>query len=177
MNHYELTYIVPMSYSVDEMPNIAKKVKSILTDAGATIAKEESLGKLKFAYPIEKLSHGYYNVVEFDCEGASLAEIEKSIKITHGILRHMVVSKRIKSEKELAAEQKLRAKIAEQEKNRKSIFDEEDEEETDSTPRPKKARKSTKSADTKEKEAAPKVDIADLDKKLDAILEGEDMVK
>lgn len=167
-----------MSYSVDEMPAIAKKVASIITDTGATIAKEESLGKLKFAYPIDKMSHGYYNVVEFDCEPTKLIDIDKVIKITHGVIRHLIVTKRIKSEKELAAEQKLRVKIAEQEKNRKSIFDEDEDDDTDTAPaKPKKARKTSKPTDAKEKEVAPKVDIADLDKKLDAILEGEDMVK
>jgi small subunit ribosomal protein S6 len=176
MNHYELTYIVPMSFSVDEMPAIAKNVNKLLEDAGAKIAKETTLGKIKFAYPINKQSHGYYNVVEFDCEPLRLIEIEKTIIIANGVARHLIVTKRIKSEKELAAEQKLRAKIAEQDKNRKSIFDEEEgDEEQEHAPRPKRAKKERAKIESAPK--VEKVDIADLDKKLDAILDGGDMVQ
>ncbi len=174
MKHYELTYIVPMSYTVDDLPSIKERVVGTLKEHGASIVKEHSLGKLKFAYPINKLSHGYYEVVEFDIDPSQVAELERIYRIETGVVRYVIVSKRIKTEAELAAEQKLREKIAEQDKNRKSIFDEEDEDDLD-TPR-RKPRKTPR----KESTYAPreeKTEIVDLDKKLDAILEGEDMLQ
>lgn len=174
MKHYELTYVVPMSYTVDELPAIKERVVGTLKEHGASIVKESSLGKLKFAYPINKLSHGYYEVVEFDIDPSQVAELERIYRIEPGIVRYVIVSKKIKTEAELAAEQKLREKIAEQDKNRKSIFDEEDEDELD-TPRRKPRKVTRKESPSTPKEE--KADIGDLDKKLDAILEGEDMLQ
>ena len=173
MQHYELTYIVPMTYTIDELPAIKKAVSATLTDNGAAIVKESSLGKNKFSYPINKLSHGYYEVVEFDMDPANMATVERALQLTDEIVRHLVVTKRIKSEKELAAEQRLREKIAEQEKNRRSIFDEDEDESGDVAPTPKR----TKTRKPKTEKAEEKVAIEDLDKKLDAILEGEDMLQ
>jgi len=179
MQHYELTYILPMTYTVDEIPGLAKKVTTQLTDYGATIAKETSMGKLKFAYPINKLSHGYYNVVEFDMEGEKTAELETFMRLSEDVVRHMLVIKRIKSEQELANEQKVREKIAKQDQERGSIFDEVDEDETPRPKRPARAKSAPRAAEKSAPatESEKKEAIADLDKKLDAILEGDDMLK
>lgn len=173
MKHYEITYIVPMSYTVNELPEIKQKINGILADHGASIVKESSLGKLKFAYPIEKLSHGYYEVVEFDVDPSQINELDKVLRIEQQVLRYVIVSKKIKTEAELAAEQKLREKIAEQDKNRKSIFDEEEEEEFEA---PKKKLRKPMKKDAPATEGG-KTEMVDLDKKLDAILEGEDMLQ
>jgi len=169
MSHYELTYIVPMSYTVDELPKIVKQVSTILADHGAEHLKETSMGKLKLAYQIGKFSHGYYQVVEFDCETPAIKEINATLKLTNEVLRYMLLTKRIKTEAELMAEQRLREKIYKQNLDRKSIFDEE----TDEDEKPKRPmHKPVKKIEEKEK-----VNMEDLDKKLDSILGGEDMLQ
>lgn len=174
MQHYEMMYIIPMSYTINEVPTIKSSVKKILEENGAQIDKEESLGKQKFAYPIKKLSHGYYEIIEFNMPPLNLIEVDKVLKISDDVVRYLIVKKKIKSETELAAEQKLREKIAEQDKNRKSIFDEEEDVEM---VKPKKTRVARTQEVKKKEEEAGKVDISDIDEKLDAILEGEDMLQ
>lgn len=171
MNHYELTYIIPMSFTVDEVPKINENVSGILKEHGAKIAKETSMGKLKFAYPINDLSHGYYQVVEFDVEPSQILEINKTLGLHHEIVRYLLVTKRIKTEEELAADQRLRDKIAKQELERRSTMDEDESVEE----KPKRSFSKAKPSVAKHEEE--KVSIEDLDKKLDAILEGEDMLK
>jgi len=170
MNHYELTYIVPMSFTVDEVPKINENISNTLKGFGAKIAKETSLGKLKFAYPVNDLSHGYYQVVEFDVEPDQLVEINKTLGLTHEIVRYLLVTKRIKGEEELAAEQRLREKIAKQELERRSTVDDDESLE-------EKPKRSFKPKPSTVKQEEEKVSIEDLDKKLDSILEGEDMLK
>lgn len=170
MNHYELTFIVPMSYTVDELPKIVKKVSDLLAENGATHMKENSLGKLKLAYQIENFSHGYYQVVEFDAPAQGIMEINKALKLSNEVLRYLLLTKAIKSEEELLAEQRLREKVAKQNLDRKSIFDEDDE---DAPKKPAPVRAKVMTAKV-EKE---KVSMEDLDKKLDEILGGEDMLK
>jgi len=174
MQHYELMYIVPMSFTVNELPEVTKKVTAFLTERGAEIGKNESLGKLKFAYPLEKMSHGYYQLVEFDMDPANVLEVDTDLKLSNQVLRYILTKKKIKSEDELAAEQRLREKIAEQDKGKRSIFDDDVDEADERTPIKKKT---VKAPVKTEKTQEEKVSIEDLDKKLDAILEGEDMLQ
>ena len=170
MTHYELTYIVPMSFTVDEVPSLNQKITKLLADHGATNLKETNLGKLKLAYQINGFSHGYYNVIECDLETNQMAEINRTLQLSSDVLRFLFLKKRIKTDKEIAAEQRLKEKIARQDVGRRNILeDEEDEPEMITRKKP-----FNKSAPKKEEE---KVDIAELDKKLDAILGGEDMLK
>lgn len=173
MQHYELTFIIPMSYTIDEVPGIIKKVKDLLGEHEAKIVKEESMGKLKFTYPIKKMTHGYYQICEFDVEPSQIASLNRQLTIMNEVTRFLLVKKRIKSEKELAAEAKLREKLAKQAQERKSIFDEEDEQPVMDSPKPKMHKAKAPKAEV-EKE---KVAIEDLDKRLDSILDGEDMIK
>jgi small subunit ribosomal protein S6 len=163
-----------MSYTIDELPKAKEVVLAYLKEEGADNIKEETLGKKKFAYPINKMSHGYYEIVEFDMDPANLKEVESNLKLANEVLRHVLVKRKLRSEEELAAEQRLREKIAEQEKGRKSIFDEEDDSTDEKPSAPKKSRTLEK---VKQEKEAEKVEIGDLDKKLDAILEGDDMLQ
>ena len=169
MQHYELTYIVPMSFTVDEVPAINQKITKLLTEHGATNIKETNLGKLKLAYQIAGFSHGYYSAIECDLETNQMSEINRSLQLSTDILRFLFLKKRIKTDKEIASEQRLKEKIARQDVGRRNILEDEDEEAEMIT-----RKKPYRSAPRKEEET---VDIADLDKKLDAILGGEDMLK
>ena len=77
-DHYELLYIMPMSYTAEELKPINDKVVSIIKDNQGNITKEEDLGKLKFAYPIKHQSHGYYQLYEFDMPKENLKRVNKA---------------------------------------------------------------------------------------------------
>jgi small subunit ribosomal protein S6 len=91
IQRYELLYIVPTTFSDDELGTVEAKVSTILEKDGASIDKVTRLGKLKFAYPIKNQRHGHYVLVHFTTEPSKLSKIEEHLRITDEVLRHMIV--------------------------------------------------------------------------------------
>ena len=65
MNQYETVFILTPVLSDDQMKEAVNKFKDVLVKAGAEIISEENWGLKKLAYPIEKKSTGFYELVEF----------------------------------------------------------------------------------------------------------------
>jgi len=93
MNDYELMYIVPTSYTDEELGTIEKNVAEIFTKFQATITKTVRLGKLRFAYPIKHEQYGHYILVRFQAEPASVASINEGLRMNQKeVLRHIIVT-------------------------------------------------------------------------------------
>ncbi len=88
---YELLYIIPTTYTDDELGTVEGRVTAVLEKHGATIESTKRLGKLRFAYPIKNQRHGHYILVNFTADRANLAKLETELRITNEILRHMTV--------------------------------------------------------------------------------------
>ncbi len=157
--HYEMLYIIPNKFTEDESKKIVEKVKTIITENGGEITYEENWGKKKMAYSIEHNNYGYYNLFEFNLEREKLARIEKLIKMDQDILRHMIVKKKIETEEEIETKKKIAEKIA-----AKNIEKKKEEE------------KKEEKAEKKQKETKKKVDLEELDDKLDKILDTDDLL-
>jgi small subunit ribosomal protein S6 len=92
MNEYELMYIVPTSYTDEELGTIEKNVAEILSKFQATITKTIRLGKLRFAYEIKREQYGHYILVRFQAETASVAPIDEGLRMNQKeVLRHIIV--------------------------------------------------------------------------------------
>lgn len=161
IDHYELLYIVPTSYSVDELKPITEKVAQLIKEQDGQLSKKDDLGKLKLAYPIKQQTHGYYQLIEFDLPRKNLKKLNASLSLTSKVLRFLIVKKKIKTEKELAKEKELQAKLA---KKKEQAIEE------------IKAAKEEPKEKPKQEKTKAKVSLEDLDKKLDEILDTEDMV-
>jgi small subunit ribosomal protein S6 len=74
---------------------VVAKFEKLLTDNGATIDKTDRWGKRKLAYPIDDLAEGYYVLVEFSAEPAAVKELDRVMKITDEVMRHMIIKKDI----------------------------------------------------------------------------------
>ncbi len=150
--HYELLYVVANKFSENELEPIVAKVRKIITDNGGDITYGEKWGERRFAYPIKGFYYGYYFLVEFNLTDADLAKIERTLRMAGEILRHQIVSKKVKTAEELEKEKTVAAKIA-----------------------AKSARQAAEGKITKEK-GREKVDLKELDEKLDKILETSDLL-
>ncbi len=157
MQHYELTYIIPVKYSEEEQGKISEQVKDLIFKNEGKITKEGGLGILKLAYPIKQVNQGNYIVLEFDVEPEAAKVIDKELKLMNEVLRHLIVKKTPESEK--AMEQALL-------KEKKAKLEEQREEKTEE----KKEETKTSQEKTSEKK---KVSIEELDEKLDKILDSD----
>jgi len=64
---------------------------SLVTDHGGEIVNVEKWGRRRLAYEIKGLTEGYYVVMQFNAQPAVAAELERVLKITDTVVRHLLV--------------------------------------------------------------------------------------
>jgi len=89
---YEVMYIVkPIEETAFE--TIVKKFDDLLAANGATVEKTDRWGKKRLAYEIKDFVDGIYVLVTFQGDGKTVKELDRVMKITDEILRHMIIKK------------------------------------------------------------------------------------
>lgn len=90
MRKYEVIFIVrPME---EEQTNaVIEKFSKLIADNGGTIDQEDRWGKKRLAYEIKDCMDGYYCLFNISAESACADEIDRVMKITDEILKHMII--------------------------------------------------------------------------------------
>lgn len=91
MKKYELMYIINPTILEEGRETVMEKVNTILTNARATILKNERWGERKLAYPIDKKKTGFYVLTTLEMDGTKLTEVESRLNITEEVMRYIVV--------------------------------------------------------------------------------------
>ena len=90
-SRYELLYIIPTSFTDEEVGTVEQKISTLFTKVGATIDSTRRLGKFRLAYAIKKQRHGHYVLVMFTAEHGTIAKLDELLRITPEVLRHLIV--------------------------------------------------------------------------------------
>ena len=109
MNQYETVFILTPVLSDEQMKEAVNKFKGVLTEAGAEIIGEENWGLKKLAYPIDKKSTGFYELIEFKAAPDVAKKLEIAYLRDEKVLRYMTVKM-----------EKYAAEYAEKRRNNKS---------------------------------------------------------
>jgi len=76
----------------DERQNeILTRARELVERGGGAWVGQESWGRRKLAYEIDKKTEAHYHLLHFDCEPETLDELTRVLKITDGAMRHMAV--------------------------------------------------------------------------------------
>lgn len=157
---YEVMYIVSNNYSEDEVKEIKNKVSALAKQEGFEVVKEDTMGKRKLAYPIKQNYFGYYGLTYLKNErDGKLIIFTQKLKIMPEILRHQVIKYKTLPIPTIAA----------------NIINDPNEVVVQN-PTPVKSEEIIgkkgveESAKTVEKKESKKVDLQELDKKLDELL-------
>ncbi len=89
MNQYETVFIMTPVLSDQQMKETVEKFKGILTAQGAEIINEESWGLKKMAYPIQKKSTGFYQLIEFKAEPQVIEKLEIGYRRDERVIRYL----------------------------------------------------------------------------------------
>ena len=89
MNQYETVFILTPVLSDVQMKEAVEKFKGILAAEGAEIISEENWGLKKLAYPIEKKSTGFYQLIEFKAEPSVIQKLEINYRRDERVLRYL----------------------------------------------------------------------------------------
>ena len=89
MNQYETVFILTPVLSDQQMKETVEKFKGVLTAQGAEILNEESWGLKKMAYPIQKKSTGFYQLIEFKAEPTAIDKLEIAYRRDERVIRFL----------------------------------------------------------------------------------------
>ncbi len=90
MRHYEIVFIVHPDQS-DQVPAMIERYKTLVTGSNGAIHRLEDWGRRQLAYPIQKVHKAHYVLMNIECDGPTLAEIENAFKFNDAVLRHLTV--------------------------------------------------------------------------------------
>ncbi len=90
MRHYEIVFIVHPDQS-EQVPGMVERYRAIVTAKGGSIHRLEDWGRRQLAYPIQKIHKAHYVLMNIECDGETLAELEHSFKFNDAVLRHLTV--------------------------------------------------------------------------------------
>ena len=90
MRHYEIVFIVHPDQS-EQVPGMVERYRAIVTAKSGTIHRLEDWGRRQLAYPIQKIHKAHYVLMNIECDGETLNELEHSFKFNDAVLRHLIV--------------------------------------------------------------------------------------
>ena len=89
MNRYETVFIMTPVLSAEQVAETVEKFRGILKQHGGKIVHEEAWGLRKLAYPIQKKSTGFYQLLEFEVDPTAILPFETEFRRDERILRFL----------------------------------------------------------------------------------------
>ena len=90
MRHYEIVFIVHPDQS-EQVPAMVERYKALVATHGGQVHRLEDWGRRQLAYPIQKLHKAHYVLMNIECNGEVLAELEHGFKFNDAVLRHLTI--------------------------------------------------------------------------------------
>ena len=169
MKKYELLLTLPGTLDDNEVEQEVQKAVEVVKEYSDN-QKINSLGKIRLAYPIKQIRYGYFYTVVFETDGEGTKAINKKLRLNKNLLRAILNSynEKVDIKKTLATTASSSTPKAET-KEKVSLDDViEEKKPTESKKEAKPAQKAVNSK--------TKVDLEDIDKKLDEILDSTEIV-
>lgn len=91
MKAYELLLLTNPSLDDEARAAVLEKIQNLITADGGTVDAVDEWGKRKLAFEIESITEGDYTLVDFHAEPAAIAELDRVLHITDGVVRYMLV--------------------------------------------------------------------------------------
>jgi small subunit ribosomal protein S6 len=88
---YELVYIASPDATEEQVTELHTQVDAIVQRLGGTIDKTENWGRRRLAYEIGRHKEGTYVLEVIDGSGELMKEIDRRLKVTDLVIRHLVV--------------------------------------------------------------------------------------
>lgn len=193
MKKYELFLVLPGTLDENEVSGKTGEIVAMIQELGHNV-EIKPLGKNRLAYPIKQVRYGYFYTVHFEADTDKVKMIEEKLRLSRGLLRAIVYLYNNKLEgaekisyfsqtSNLVEPEENEGKVVEEAveqvvvaKEEETVEDEIEDKTEDREVLPeeeiieeKKIKKSAVYTKTK------KIDLDEIDKKLDKILSDEDI--
>ena len=91
MKAYELLYFVSPSIDDDTRAQVSGRIEATIAAGDGAVDNVEEWGKRKLAFEVDGLAEGDYTLVDFHADQASIAELDRVLRISDAVKRHMIV--------------------------------------------------------------------------------------
>ena len=91
MKAYELLFFVAPSIDEESRAAAMKRIEDVITSSNGVVDNIDNWGKRKLAYEVNGLTDGDYTLIDFHANPDSIAELDRILRISDVVVRHMVV--------------------------------------------------------------------------------------
>jgi small subunit ribosomal protein S6 len=90
MRHYEIVFIVHPDQS-EQVPGMVERYRQMVTGRSGRIHRLEDWGRRQLAFPIQKIHKAHYVLMNVECDGETLGELDHAFKFNDAVLRHLII--------------------------------------------------------------------------------------
>ncbi len=91
MREYELTVIFRPEIVEEDIPAEIEKISQMISQKGGVVGEVNRWGRKRLAYPIKHCKEGNYVLTPFKMDPSLAIELEKNLRTSERILRHLLV--------------------------------------------------------------------------------------
>jgi small subunit ribosomal protein S6 len=93
MRHYEVVFMVHPDQS-EQVPAMVERYRATIENSGGTVHRLEDWGRRQLAYPINKIHKAHYVLMNVECGGDALAELESAFRFNDAVLRNLIMRRK-----------------------------------------------------------------------------------
>jgi small subunit ribosomal protein S6 len=110
MRHYEIVFIVHPDQS-EQVSAMIERYRGLITGRGGQIHRLEDWGRRQLAYPIQKIHKAHYVLMNIECDGETLTEMEHGFKFNDAVLRNLTIKMKraVTTPSPMAKEEKIKS--------------------------------------------------------------------
>jgi small subunit ribosomal protein S6 len=90
---YELLFILKPDLEDEATAAAIDKYSNLIQQNKGTVEQVNRWGKRRLAYEIRDFREGYYTLIQFQGESATIKELDRLMRLADEVLRHMIVRK------------------------------------------------------------------------------------
>ena len=90
MRHYEICFIVHPDQS-EQVPAMVERYKGIVAARKGQVHRLEDWGRRQLSYPLSKVHKAHYVLMNIECDGETLGELEHAFRFNDAVLRHLTL--------------------------------------------------------------------------------------
>jgi small subunit ribosomal protein S6 len=88
---YDMVFLVVPEKDEPGAQGVVEEFRKLLVEHGATIEKDETMGRRRLAYTIKKKNEATYHNFLFRGSSACVAEVQRKLRLSEDILRYLTV--------------------------------------------------------------------------------------
>ena len=93
MRHYEVVFLVHPDQS-EQVPGMIERYTQLVTENSGNVHRMEDWGRRHLAYPINKIHKAHYVLMNIECSGEVLDELNTLFRFNDAVLRNLIIKRK-----------------------------------------------------------------------------------